>query len=155
VQTWRRNAGSGQKRVVVVDDSPVFRRVLCELLERRGYTIVGEASCASQAIDHVARLRPDAVLVDVHLPDQSGFELAARLTDEHSRLAVLLMSAAFRHDFYALAQVSGARGFVPKSELPKADLAQFCGGRAREPDRHTVRGAIGVSANTAGARQVR
>jgi DNA-binding NarL/FixJ family response regulator len=145
VPKWRRNASPREKRVLVVDDSPVFRRMLCELLERRGYTVVGEASCASQAIDYVARLRPDAVLVDVHLPDQNGFELAARLTYAHSRLAVLLISADFDENFYALAQVSGARGFVAKSELPKVDLAQFCGRRSPETDRHTMRGgAIAV-----------
>ena len=111
--------------VLIVDDVAVCRRAERELLERRGYAIAGEADCAVKAAASIELLMPDAVLLDVHLPDENGFALAARLTREHPGLGVLLTSVAFDGQFYALAEVCGARGFVPKSELAQAELDRF------------------------------
>jgi DNA-binding NarL/FixJ family response regulator len=96
-----------------------------QLLERRGYSIAGEADRGAIVPDLVDRLEPDAVLLDIDLPDDNGFELAARLTRAQPGLAVLLTSAEFDHGFYAQAQVSGARGFVPKAQLAQAELAMY------------------------------
>jgi DNA-binding NarL/FixJ family response regulator len=96
-----------------------------ELLERRGYTVAGEADRGALVSDLVDRLEPDAVLLDVRLPDDNGFELAARLTKARPELAVLLTSVDFDHGFYSQAHVSGARGFVPKAQLAQAELAMY------------------------------
>jgi DNA-binding NarL/FixJ family response regulator len=112
-------------RVLIVDDAPVFREAARELLERRGYTVVGEADSAASAIDAVARLAPDAVLVDIRLPDADGFELSAALTRAHPELAVLLASADRDTPSPARVQASGARGFVLKTRLAATDLTQF------------------------------
>jgi DNA-binding NarL/FixJ family response regulator len=112
-------------RVLIVDDAPIFREVARELLERRGYTVVGEADSAASAIEAVARLAPDAVLVDIRLPDGDGFELSAALTRAHPELAVLLASADRVAPTPARVQASGARGFVLKSRLAATDLTQF------------------------------
>jgi DNA-binding NarL/FixJ family response regulator len=112
-------------RVLIVDDAPVFRDAVRELLERRGYTVVGEADSAASAIDAVARLAPDAVLVDIRLPDGDGFELSAALTRVHPELAVLLASADRVSPSPARVQASGARGFVLKTRLAATDLTQF------------------------------
>jgi DNA-binding NarL/FixJ family response regulator len=112
-------------RVLIVDDAPVFREVARELLERRGYTVVGEADSAASAIDAVAQLAPDAVLVDIRLPDGDGFELSAALTRTHPELAVLLASADRIPPSPARVRACGARGFVLKSRLVAADLTQF------------------------------
>jgi DNA-binding NarL/FixJ family response regulator len=112
-------------RVLIVDDAPVFREVARELLERRGYIVAGEADSAASAIDAVARLAPDAVLVDVRLPDSDGFALCATLTRAHPELAVLLASADRVPPTPARVQASGARGFVLKSRLAATDLTQF------------------------------
>jgi len=113
------------RRVLLVDDSPPFRSVARELLGRRGYVVASEVDCAAAAMEAAALIAPDAGLIDVHLPDQNGFELAARLTHAHPALAVLLMSADYDDNFYALAEVSGARGFVPKCQLAQVELARF------------------------------
>lgn len=112
-------------RVLIVDDAPIFREVARELLERRGYTVVGEADSAASAIDASARLRPDAVLVDIQLPDDDGFALSAALTGEDPEMAVLLVSADRVPPTPARVQASGARGFVLKSRLAITDLEQF------------------------------
>jgi CheY-like chemotaxis protein len=115
----------GPVRVVIVDDSAPFRRAARELLHRRGYLVVGEAGSAATARDAVERLLPDALLVDVGLPDGCGFELAAALTRSHPNLAVLIMSASDQPAGEERLDASGARGFVLKSCLAAAPLERF------------------------------
>src|SRR4051812_39498658 len=63
-------------RVVIVDDHPAFRRAARALLDARGFTVVGEASESTAAQTLVARLAPDAVLLDVGLGAECGFDVA-------------------------------------------------------------------------------
>lgn len=112
-------------RVLIVDDEPSFRRVARQLLELRGYLVVGEAGCAATAVESVGSLAPDAILMDVRLGDDNGFELARALTRQQPALAVLLVSNSdFRH-LDPLIKDSGARGFALKSQLAGVDFAQF------------------------------
>ena len=108
-----------------MDDAPIFREAVRGLLERRGYTVVGESDSAAAALEAVARLSPDAVLVDVRLPDGDGFELSAALTRAHPQLAVLLASADRVAPSPERVRASGARGFVLKTRLAVTDLSQF------------------------------
>ena len=82
----------GPVRVLIVDDSAPFRTAVRELLARRGYLVVGEADTAARAVEAAERLAPDAVLLDVHLPDGCGFEVSSALTDADPDSAVLLTS---------------------------------------------------------------
>jgi len=62
--------------VLIVDDAAAIRNAERVLLERRGYSVVGEADCAASALNYVKCLAPDAVLLDINLPDGNGFDLA-------------------------------------------------------------------------------
>jgi CheY-like chemotaxis protein len=112
-------------RVLIVDDSAPFRRAAQELLRRRGYLVVGEARSAAAARDAVERTAPDALLIDVRLPDGCGFELAAALTRVQPDLAVLLVSANNPPRWEQRLRASGARGFVLKSCLAAAPFERF------------------------------
>jgi DNA-binding NarL/FixJ family response regulator len=106
------------KTVLIVDDHPSFRRSARALLEAEGFVVVGEAQDGSSAIDASQRLRPDVVLLDVHLPDRSGFEICSALLDASAgRPDVVLVSSRDASDYGDLIESSGARGFVPKGEL--------------------------------------
>jgi DNA-binding NarL/FixJ family response regulator len=110
-------------RVLIVDDQPAFREVARRLLERRGYTVVGEAGDAAAAVDMAGRRQPDAVLLDVHLGEQDGFAVAGALASACPGAAILLVSCEdVRQDPEHLA-ASGACGFLLKSHLAVADLA--------------------------------
>jgi DNA-binding NarL/FixJ family response regulator len=111
--------------VLIVDDSTCFRRVARELLARRGYTVVGEAESGERALDLVRRLTPDAVLLDVRLPDATGFQIAAAIAGGPSAPAVLLASSDVALESYSLVERSGARGLVAKEELAAIDFARF------------------------------
>ena len=88
--------------------------------------MVGEAADGAGALAEAARLQPAIVLLDVQLPDLDGFDVAARLTDERRRPAVVLTSSRDWSDSAELIARSGARGFVPKDRA----LGRG-GGRAR------------------------
>ena len=93
------------------------------LLAARGYDVVGEAFCAASALDAVERHAPQAVLLDVRLGDDDGFELCGLLTRFHPELAVLLTSAEEHNP--ELITRCGASGFVQKHRLLQTDFAQF------------------------------
>ena len=101
-------------RVLIVDDHPSFRAAARMVLENEGFVVVGEAGDGLTGIAEAQRLAPDAVLLDVNLPDLDGFEVAARLADGP---AVVLTSSRDAREFGPLVDRCGARGFVAKAEL--------------------------------------
>jgi DNA-binding NarL/FixJ family response regulator len=109
-------------RVLIVDDSWSMRAAVRELLERRAYTVVGEADSAAGALEAIEWLQPDGVLIDVRLPDGDGVAVAAQLSATHPDLPVLLMSATEDDVGDAAVRRAGATGFVRKSDLAAADL---------------------------------
>ena len=72
-------------RCLLVDDSQAFRRAV--LLEREGLTVAGVASSIAGALRQARALRPDLILVDIGLGDESGFELARLLAQDPQALA--------------------------------------------------------------------
>ena len=109
--------------VLIVDDHPTFRATARAVLEAEGFEVVGEANDGESAIQAVAELDPDVVLLDVQLPDLSGFEVASRLTGNGSPRRVVLVSSRDGADYGPLVEESGALGFVPKAELSGARIA--------------------------------
>ena len=79
----------------------------------------------AEAMELVERLAPDAVLLDVRLPDGDGFTLSAALTSAHPELALLLTSADRSVPDPDRVRAAGARGFVLKSRLAAADFERF------------------------------
>jgi DNA-binding NarL/FixJ family response regulator len=111
-----------RQRVLIVDDNAAFRRLARRLLEAEGYRVVGVASDAGEALAAAGELVPEVILLDVHLPGASGFDVAAKLARERPGVSVLLTSTHGRPDFEQLALTNGARGFVSKDDLSGAEL---------------------------------
>ena len=113
--------------VLIVDDDARFRQVAAELLADRGYRVVGKAGGAAEGLALAEELRPDAVLVDVNLPDGDGLSVAERLSAEGAS-RVLLTSTDASATSDRLVWGSGAAGFVPKADLTSVALDRYLKG---------------------------
>jgi DNA-binding NarL/FixJ family response regulator len=106
-------------RCLIVDDSEQFLAAATSRLGRNGIEVVGTATSSAEALDQVDTLRPDVVLVDVGLGEESGFDLTRQLVEAfpHLRSRVVLISTHDEDDLGDLVDGSGAAGFICKSEL--------------------------------------
>lgn len=112
--------------VVIVDDHPSFRASARAILEASEFEIVAEVSDGAAALAAVAEHCPDVVLLDVQLPDMTGFEICDLLDEESGRLpAIVLTSSRDQADYGDLVESSCARGFLAKAELSGEALAAF------------------------------
>ncbi|HEY4278931.1 MAG TPA: response regulator [Conexibacter sp.] len=110
-----------RRTVIVVDDHAPFRRQAARLLEAAGYAVVGEAQDGASALRLAEQVHPDAVMLDVGLPDISGFEIARALGDDAD---VLLVSSDA--DAGALAE-EREQAFLWKGALSTDSLVQALG----------------------------
>ena len=118
------------QRVLVVDDDPAFRGLAEHLLIAFGLALAGEADSVAAAVAAAGALRPDAVLVDVGLPDGDGIALAAVLAALPWHPRIVLTSTDAEAASAADVLRSGASAFVPKEQLPNAALHRLLGGAA-------------------------
>jgi DNA-binding NarL/FixJ family response regulator len=101
-------------RVVIVDDHGLFRsgvRAELESLVR----IAGEAATVEQAVEVIARERPDVVLLDVHMPDGGGVEVIRRVAPEQPEVSFLALSVSDAAEDVIAVIRAGARGYVTKT----------------------------------------
>lgn len=111
------------RSVLIVDDHPSFRATARALLESEGFSVVGEATDARAALELAGELHPDIVLLDVQLPDLSGFEVATRLADANGAApVVVLVSSRDACDYGERIAESGAAGFISKGDLSGAAI---------------------------------
>jgi DNA-binding NarL/FixJ family response regulator len=116
--------------ILVVDDDPDFRRLALRILAAVGLMSSGEAGTAAAALIAAAALKPDAVLLDVGLPDRDGLSLAGELAALPWRPRILLTSSDADAASASDVRRVGAHGFVPKDQLPNAPLRRLLIGRA-------------------------
>ena len=106
------------RTVLIVDDHPSFRASARAMLEAEGFDVVGELAEGASVVETVLALEPDVVLLDVQLPDMTGFDVCAGLENcDASTAQVILVSSRDLTDYGELVDVSCACGFVPKGEL--------------------------------------
>jgi len=113
--------------VLIVDDHAGFRARAKEMLGSAGYHVVAEAADGAGGIGAARRVRPGVVLLDVQLPDISGFEVARVLLADPCPPVVVLVSVQEAVDYGGLIERSGASGFVTKSDLTARSLSVLIG----------------------------
>lgn len=109
---------SKNRRVVIVDDHPLFRKGLEQLINssKNGFAVCGEAGNAADAMTVIRKIKPDLVVADLSLPGANGIELIKNIRAEFPKVPILVLSM---HDesLYALrALKAGAQGYVMKEE---------------------------------------
>jgi DNA-binding NarL/FixJ family response regulator len=111
-----------QLRCVIVDDDEAFLRAARALLERDGVIVAGVAHSCAEAIRQAEALRPDVVLIDIRLGQESGFEAARQLADNGYAPAMIMISTHAGADYADLIDESPAKGFVAKTDLSAAAI---------------------------------
>jgi DNA-binding NarL/FixJ family response regulator len=109
--------GMDRVRVLIVDDDECFRALARRMVGAAGYDVVGTAANGAAAIQALATLHPDAVLLDVQLPDASGLAIARQISDGDGDVRVVLISTDSTLVDDAVLAGSGAAAFVPKDQL--------------------------------------
>jgi DNA-binding NarL/FixJ family response regulator len=111
-------------RIVVADDQASVREGLVVLLGLLpDIEVVGSAANGEQALQVVGQTRPDAILLDLHMPVLDGIETTRRLTGEHPDVAVVVLTT-FADDSSILAALqAGARSYLTK-DADRAEIAQ-------------------------------
>ena len=113
--------------VLIVDDHEGFRSLARQLLEAASYVVAGEAADGAAALRAASELAPDAILLDVQLPDTTGFDVSRAVTDRADPPAVVLVSSRDASDYGGKIASCGARGFIPKAELSATRFADLVG----------------------------
>ncbi len=116
--------------VLVIDDDPGFRALAVRVLAGMGLAVVGEAHDVASGTDAANRLRPQAALVDVGLPDGDGVALARVLAGLPWSPRVVLTSSDRDATTDADARSVGAAGFIVKDEILSSQLSLLLTGRA-------------------------
>ena len=102
-------------KVFLVEDSPILRSRLEEMLVDGGAQVVGHAAGAQQAIAAILAAPPDAVVLDLHLDEGSGFDVMKALQKSAPHIAVYVLTNFPSEPHRRKAESLGARGFFDKS----------------------------------------
>jgi DNA-binding NarL/FixJ family response regulator len=120
-------------RCLIVDDNQSFLEAARLLLEREGLTVAGVALNGAEAVQQAERLRPNLVLVDISLGEESGIDLAQRLIEDGvvDGATVVLISTRSADEVVDLIAESRAAGFLPKAELSASAIREIVDGDLR------------------------
>ena len=100
----------------MVDDEPGFRYLARSILEDvDGFKVVGQAANGQEAIAQAARLKPDAILLDLNMPGMGGLKAIPRLRTASPASRIFVVSVAQDQQELHQAKMAGAHGFIDKA----------------------------------------
>jgi two-component system chemotaxis response regulator CheY len=105
-------------RVLLADDLYFMRMVQKEVLEPKGFKIVGEASTGTEAVDKYQELRPDIVVLDITMPEMNGLEAMKRIFNLDPEARIIICSAIGQQNLIVDAINSGIKDFIVKPFKP-------------------------------------
>ena len=124
-------------RVLIVDDHPLIRQGMRSLLEKHGFTVIGEAADGREATRLARELEPDVAVLDLAMPLLNGLDAAREITRTSRRTKTILVTIHTADQYVLVALQAGVRGYVLKSqataELVQAIQEVMRGGRYLSP----------------------
>jgi DNA-binding NarL/FixJ family response regulator len=106
---------ANKKRILIIDDHPLFREGLKSLISRNTmFEVVGEAGNGRKGLRMAKQLKPDLVVMDISLPDKSGIDLTRDIRSHLSETRVIIVSMHSKIDHITEAFQAGASGYVVK-----------------------------------------
>ena len=115
----KRSASTPRKRILVVDDHPMMRTGLAQIVKAQpGLEVFGEAGSPAEALEKMALKQPDLIMADLTMKGGSGFEFIREVLSRHAELPVLVVSMHDENVYAERALRAGARGYIMKEESP-------------------------------------
>jgi DNA-binding NarL/FixJ family response regulator len=112
-----------KKSILIVDDHPLVREGLKVIIARNSkFEVAGEAGTAREGFRMTEQLKPDLVLLDLSLPDESGIELTRRIRNALPEVRVLIVSMHSKIDYVTEAFKAGATGYLVKESAAETLL---------------------------------
>lgn len=104
--------------ILVVDDNHFFRKTVCEFVETLGQVkVVAEAFDGEQAIELARKLHPDMILMDINMPNKTGFEATRAIKDMYPDVFIVIITLHDGSFYRQLAKDCKADDFIPKNEM--------------------------------------
>ncbi|MCB4361581.1 two-component system response regulator NarL [Quatrionicoccus australiensis] len=114
-------------RVLVIDDHPLFRRGVCQLLElESGYAVVGEAASGQEGIARARELDPDLILLDLNMKGMNGLETLRTMRDHEIDARIIILTVSNAPEDLIAAIRAGSDGYILKDNDP-ADMLSLIG----------------------------
>lgn len=113
-------------KFLIVDDSPQIRKSLRDILEKHGYTVVGEASSGTEAIKQFSLFNPDVIMLDIIMPQLGGIETLRMIRSMNRDVKVIMVSALDSLDRVKECMKAGANHYIlkPFEEKKVVEIAQ-------------------------------
>jgi len=105
------------KRIVIVDDSSIMRKMVRNLLDSTEHQIAGEAKNGREAVELYKSLKPDVVIMDVTMRDMDGFTAAREIVSFDAQAKIIFFTNLDKEQYSSQAADLGALGFVNKHNL--------------------------------------
>ena len=102
------------RKIIVVDDEPITRMDICEILKEANYDVVAEAGDGFDAIEQSRKHKPDFVIMDVKMPILDGLKAAKVITEEKLSRGIVLLTAYSNKEFIEEAKNIGIIGYIVK-----------------------------------------
>lgn len=101
-------------RTLIVDDEPLIREMLNDMLESLDYQVVSQANNGASAIEKAALFKPDVVFLDINMPDISGLDALASIKTSNKDIIVIMVTANSDTSTVQQAIRTGADGYILK-----------------------------------------
>lgn len=102
-----------RSRIVIVDDEPITRMDIREMLEENGYEVAGEGKNGEEAVEKAYALQPDLIIMDVKMPGMNGVK-ASSIIKGISDCSILLLTAYSHHELIEDAKKAGINAYLVK-----------------------------------------
>ena len=110
-------------KILIIDPNDPFRQSLKRiLLNRFSFLDIIEAADGTEGMDKVNTFDPNLIFLEIHLPAQSGLDLARRIKSDHPDIIIVILTSYDMPEYQTAAEESGVEHLVPKDEWTGVDM---------------------------------